>query len=223
MKITRADEDVRGALTQAIADLGHAPSTESLARELGRNVPEVIGALQRLGAAHCLLLHPGTSRPWVVHPFALSPGSCWVQMNDRGYWANCLYCACGIAAALECDATIHTRYGGEAQPVIYQVSNGELQDTGDIFHLSTPAAHWWDNVIFACSSFQPFRTDSDARSWCRRHDFPEGAVISLPRLWRLASDWYGSYLSQRWRTRSADQVQELFRRHELIGPFWNSG
>ena len=78
----------------------------------------------RYDAAHALLLHPGTSRPWVVHPFALSPGSCWVQTNDTGYWANCLYCACGIAAALECDATIHTRYGGEAQPVVYQVRNG---------------------------------------------------------------------------------------------------
>jgi len=117
--------------------------------------------------------------------------------------------------------TIHTRYGGEAQPVIYPVRNGELQDTGDIFHFSTPAARWWDNVIFACSSFQPFRTVADARDWCRRHDFPEGATMSLPALWRFASEWYGSYLSQPWRKRSVAQAQELFRRHELVGPFWD--
>lgn len=221
--LTRADEDIRGALTQAIARLGYAPSAESLAEELGRDVGDVTSALEHLHAAHALLLHPGTTRPWVVHPFALSPGSCWVQTNDRGYWANCLYCACGIAAALQCDARIHTRYGGEAQPVTYQVCNGELQDTGDLFHLSIPAARWWDNVIFACSSFQPFRTVADMREWCQRHSFPEGATMSLPALWQFANEWYGSYLAQPWRKRSAAQAQELFRRHELIGPFWDLG
>jgi hypothetical protein len=48
--LTRADEDVRGALTRAIARLGCAPSTESLAQELGRNVADVTSALERLGS-----------------------------------------------------------------------------------------------------------------------------------------------------------------------------
>ena len=220
-KLTPADEDVRGTLTRAIARLGCAPSIDSLASELGRDVEAVTRSLERLGDAHALLLHPGTCRPWVVHPFALSPGSCWVDTNGKGYWANCLYCACGIAAALQCDAQIHTRYGGEAQPVTYQVRNGELQDTGDVFHLSTPVVRWWDNVIFACASFQPFQTVAEARDWCRRHGFPYGVTMSLPALWRFASEWYGSYLSQPWRKRSVEQVQELFRRHELTGPFWD--
>ena len=41
------------------------------------------------------------------------------------------------------------------------MSQGELVDAQGVFHLSTPVAKWWDNVIFACSSFQPFRTEQE--------------------------------------------------------------
>ena len=128
--IDQADEAVRGALTRAIARRGHAPGLDDLAGELCRDPADVAGSLQRLADAHALLLHPGTTRPWVVHPFALSPGSCWVETARGGYWANCLYCACGIAAALRCDAHIHTRYGGEAEAVTFRVADGALIDSG---------------------------------------------------------------------------------------------
>ncbi|MBN9554374.1 MAG: hypothetical protein J0H61_06845 [Alphaproteobacteria bacterium] len=221
--LDKEDEAVREALTRAIARLGHAPALAELAAELSRPVPEIEGALHRLADAHALLLHPGTCRPWVVHPFALSAGSCWVEAARGGYWANCLYCALGIAAAMGCDAHIHTRYGGEAEPVVFRVAGGELIDSGGIFHLSTPAARWWDNVISACASFQPFRSERDADAWCVRHAMPKGAVLSLPQLWGFARDWYGAYLDAPWRKRSSAEAQALFRRHGLTGPFWDLG
>ena len=221
MTVDKNDEAVRGALTRAIARLGHAPSIDVLAAELSRAPSDVRRSLQRLADAHALLLHPGTTDPWVVHPFALSAGSCWVETAQRGYWANCLYCACGIAASLGCDAHIHTRYGGEAEPVVFRVADGALVDTGDVFHLSTPAARWWDNVIFACASFQPFRSAEAIDDWCRRHAMPKGAVLSLPQLWGFASDWYGSYVKAPWRKRSAEEVRQVFERNALTGPFWD--
>ena len=221
--IDKDDEAVRGALTRAIARLGHAPGLGALANELSRPAADVARSLQRLADAHTLLLHPGTTTPWVVHPFALSPGSCWVETASGGYWANCLYCACGIAAAMRCDAHIHTRYGGEAQAVTFHVRDGALIDTGDIFHLSTPAARWWENVIFACASFQPFRSRQDVDAWCERHGLPHGAVLSLPQLWNFARDWYGAYLDEPWKKRSRQEAQAIFRRHDLTGPFWDLG
>jgi hypothetical protein len=220
MIIDRDDEAVRGTLTRAIARLGHAPGLDALAAELSRPPSDVAQSLQRLADAHALLLHPGTATPWVVHPFALSPGSCWVETARGGYWANCLYCACGIAAAMRCDAHIHTRYGGEGEAVTFKVADGALIDTGDIFHLSTPAARWWDNVIFACASFQPFKSADAVDDWCRRHALPKGAVLTLPRLWAFASDWYGAYLAEPWKKRSAAEAEGVFRRHGLTGPFW---
>lgn len=242
------DEEVRGALTRAIARLGHAPSIEALAAALDRSIDEVGAALDRLHAAHALLLHPGTRRPWVVHPFALAPAACWVERtrprdendaidaNDaihardaidardarpRGYWASCLYCALGIAAALREDCEIATRLGGEGEATRYRVVAGELLDSDGVFHLSTPVARWWDNVVFACSSFQPFRDEAEVDAWCARHALPRGAVLTLPQLWRFASDWYGAYLQQPWRKRTASEAQALFERHDLRGPFWS--
>lgn len=214
------DEEVRGALTRMIARLGHAPTEEALADECGRSVPEVAAALERLHAAHALLLHPGSRRPWVVHPFALAPASCWVTTAERGYWASCLYCALGVAAATRADAEIATRLGGEGEEVRYRVRGGELVDGAGVFHLSTPVARWWDNVTFACSSFQPFRDEAEVDAWCARHAMPRGAVMTLPALWRFASDWYGSYLQAPWRKRTAEEAEALFARHDLTGPFW---
>jgi hypothetical protein len=215
------DHQVRGALTRRIAALGHAPPNEELAAELGLTLDLVEASLRRLHGAHALLLHPDTSRPWVVHPFALSAGSCWVQTARRGYWANCLYCGLGMVAALKSDAVITTRLGGEGETVRYVVENGMPQESSDVFHLSTPVAKWWDNVIFACASFQPFRSEAEIDGWCARHALPKGAILPIPALWRFAGDWYGHYLEPDWRKRTADEARALFRRHNLSGAFWS--
>jgi Alkylmercury lyase len=218
-----ADQDLRGLVTRLIARQGHAPSLPELAGEAGAGLAEVEAGLRRLHEAHALLLHPNRCEPWVVHPFALSPGSCWVETAQRGYWANCLYCALGIAAALAADARITTRLGGEARTVRYRVEGGRLVDTDGVFHLSTPARHWWDNVIHACASFQPFESEAEVEPWCERHALPRGHVMTMEALWRFASDWYGGYLEAPWRKRSVGQVRTLFERHGLSGPFWDLG
>jgi len=214
------DHEVRGLLTRRIAELGHAPPNESLASEMGLPVLDLEDSLQRLHQAHALLLHPHICKPWVVHPFALSAGSCWVETAKRGYWANCLYCGFGIAAALRSDAVITTRLGGEGETVRYMVEGGAPKETSGVFHLSTPVAQWWDNVIFACASFQPFRGEADVDAWCVRHGLPKGATLTIPALWRFASDWYGNYLGAGWRKRTPAEAQDLFRRHNLSGAFW---
>lgn len=215
--LSDADERVRGALTRAIADLGRAPPPEALAAMVGCDLATLEAHLRRLADAHSLLLHPGSTRPWVVHPFALAPGSCWVRTPQRGYCANCLYCAFGIAAATDSHAVITTRYGGEEEQVQYEVQRGigVTSPGSDVFHLSTPPARWWDNVIFACSTFQPFRSQEDIDRWCRDHALPRGATLSIPRLWDFAREWYGTYLSAPWRKRTKREVTALFTKHGL--------
>jgi hypothetical protein len=220
-ELSPADQALRGRLTRAIAELGHAPPPAELAEEAGMSVGQVEDSLRRLHEAHALLLHPHRCEPWVVHPFALSPGSCWVETREGGYWANCLYCALGIAAALDSDAVVTTRLGGEARTVRYRVEGGRLLDTGGVFHLSTPARFWWDNVIHACATFQPFASEAEIGPWCERHFLPRGHVIGLEALWHFASDWYGDYLRKPWRKRSAAEVRALFDAHGLTGDFWS--
>lgn len=220
--LTKADEEVRGALTRMIAEQGHAPAIDVLAAALGRQVVDVEASLRRLADAHALLLHPGEARPWAVHPFALAPGGCWVKTPARGYWANCVYCGFGIAAALKCDATVVARYGGEADTVRYEVKSGCVAPDGDLFHLSTPPSRWWPNVVFACSTFQPFRSEGEIDRWCADHDLPRGGVMTIPQLWGFASEWYGGYLDQPWRKRSPEEAKAVFARHGLTSDFWSS-
>ena len=222
MAVTLSAEDqrLRGILCRMIAEAGFAPSVAALAARAGIDESDVSGALLRLHDGHALQLHPHNCRPWVVHPFALAPGSCWVQTPGLGYWANCLYCAFGIAAVLRTDAVVSTRIGGEGEAVRYVVADGRPQPTTDVFHLSTPVSAWWDNVVFACSSFQPFHAEADVDAWCARHDLPRGSVLTIPALWAFASDWYGGHLDDPWRKRSLDETRELFRRHGLAGEFW---
>jgi len=214
------DQRLRGVLCRMVAELGYAPSSAALAERAGVEETDVSAALLRLHEAHALQLHPHNCRPWVVHPFALAPGSCWVQTPRLGYWANCLYCAFGIAAVLQTDAVISTRIGGEGEAVRYVVENGAPAATSDVFHLSTPVSAWWDNVVFACSSFQPFHAEADVDAWCARHDLPKGAVLTMPALWAFASEWYGRHLDDPWRKRSLDETRALFARHGLAGEFW---
>ncbi len=229
--LTSEDLALRGTLTQMIAERGHGPDTEQLAQRLGVSLAAATASLRRLHDAHALLLHPHACAPWVVHPFSLSPGSCWVRLCDdgasgprlsgpKGYWTNCLYCGFGVSAALGCDAEITTRYGGEGETVRYRIKDGAPAPSDDVFHLSTPARQWWDNVIFACASFQPFRTEADADDWCARHRLPKGAVMTIPALWAFAADWYGDYLKQPWRKRSRAETQEVLARHGLTSAFW---
>ena len=71
-----------------IAEARYAPSTGALATRAGLSTVEVEAGLRRLHDAHALQLHPHGCRPWVVHPFALAPGSCWVQTPRLGYWGE---------------------------------------------------------------------------------------------------------------------------------------
>jgi hypothetical protein len=218
--LTAFDQDLRGLLARMIAARGHAPGLAELAAAAQANTESVEQSLRRLHDAHALLLHPHECEPWVVHPFALSAAGCWVETPVRGYWANCLYCGLGIAAALDSDAVITTRLGGEGETVRYRVESGRLVDAEGVFHLSVPAARWWDNVIFACASFQPFAREGDVDGWCERHAMARGAVMSLERLWPFARDWYGGCLRTPWRKRGPEQVRALFAAHGLTGPFW---
>lgn len=220
VNLSEFDQDVRGALTRAIAELGHAPELAELARTLDAEPGEIERSLLRLQDAHALHLHPGSCDPWAVHPFALSPGGCWVETDARGYWANCLYCAFGIVAAVASDARITTRFGGEGETAIFTIADGAPREQQGVFHLSTPAARWWPNVIHACASFQPFRAEAEIDGWCARHRLPKGAVMTIPALWSFASEWYGGYLQHPWRKRTPDEVRALFARHGLTSAFW---
>jgi len=211
---------VRDTLTRFLVTNSCEPSIGDLADALRMRPAAVRSSLGRLEKKRGLVLHPQQRRPWIVHPFSLSPTSCWVQGKKRGWWAPCLYCAFGISGCVGQDVLITTRLGGEDNTVDYRVRGGKLEPTRDIFHFLIPPRRWWDNVIFTCATFQPFHSEAEVDRWCVRHGFERGFTISVERLFRFALDWYQPHASH-WYPRTAVEVRECFSRHGLTGHFWN--
>ena len=58
----------------------------------------------------------------------------------------------GIAAALNVDADVFTRFGGESEQCIVRLRDQVVVKQDLVFHLFTPIQEWWINVIFACAS-----------------------------------------------------------------------
>jgi hypothetical protein len=214
------DRLVRDALTRFLVATSREPSIADLAGATGLPPAGVRKSLMRLEAKRGLVLHPNRPRPWIVHPFSLSPTGCWVQGPERGWWAPCIYCAFGISLCVGQDVIVRTRHGGDADIVEYSVRAGRLEPTDDVFHFLTPARRWWDNVVFTCATFQPFRGEADVDRWCACHGFDRGFMISVERLFTFALDWYHPHASH-WYPRSPGEVRECFSRHGLVGEFWN--
>jgi alkylmercury lyase-like protein len=217
--LEQEDNRLRTLLTQFIAQHAREPTIDQLVGLSGRDARAVRKGLARLEAKRGLLLHPHARRPWIVHPFSLSPAACWVQGRDKSWWAACLYCAFGVAGCVGEDVVITTRLGGEAAPADYRIAGGVLQPTADLFHFATPPKRWWDNVVHTCATFQPFRTEADVVDWCDRHGYARGFILPVARLFAFALDWYRPHATK-WRQRSSAEIRACFSRHGLQGPFW---
>jgi hypothetical protein len=81
-------------------------------------------------------------------PFSGVPTRFPVEANGRLYYANCVWDAYGIAAALDCDAISRASDGHTGEPLTLEVKNGEPILKPYVAHFAVPAARWWDDLIF---------------------------------------------------------------------------
>ena len=217
---SRIDMAVHHALVRGLIDTGRAPSTAQLARELERAPHDLEASLHRLEQSHSLVLHPDRSEPWLVHPFSTSPTHTWVARGERSWWAPCLWCALGIANLVGGSALIHTRIGGEAEPVSIPVEGGVPAATDLWAHFPDPPRLAWSNVHHFCARLLPFRSPADVTAWGERHGLPIGQVLPLAQLADLARRWYGRHAEPDWQKLSVGEAAGVFRAAGLTGEFW---
>jgi hypothetical protein len=66
-----------------------------------------------------------------------------------------------------------------------------------------------------------FRDEEHIERWCRQWRIERGAVLSLDLAWRLAQVWFSANRgAAEWRRPAVDEVEALFERLGLTGPFW---
>ena len=143
------DIKVKLAIYEITAETGSIPNSSDVSRKIGIHEADVIAAFGRLHAKKLLLPEPGDpTRVRMAPPFSGVPTAFPVEANEKRYYANCVWDAYGIAAALDCDAISHASDGHSGEQLTLEVKNGQPVLKSYVAHFAVPAAHWWDNLIF---------------------------------------------------------------------------
>jgi hypothetical protein len=140
---------VKLAIYEMTADSGRVPNSSDVSRRIDIDKSEVLGAFGRLHSKRLLLPEPGDpTRIRMAPPFSGVPTSFPVEADGKQYYANCVWDAYGIAAALHCDAISRASDGHTGEPLTLEVKNGAPILKSYVAHFAVPAAHWWDDLVF---------------------------------------------------------------------------
>jgi hypothetical protein len=143
------DIRVKLAIYEMTAETGRVPNSSEISRRIHIEENEVLNVFGRLHAKRLLLPEPGDLRRIrMAPPFSGVPTAFPVEANGKQYYANCVWDAYGIAAALHCDAISRTSDGHTGQPLALEVKAGAPVLKPYVAHFAVPAAHWWDDLIF---------------------------------------------------------------------------
>ena len=143
------DTAVKMNIYKTIARTTQAPTSADVAKALSTSPEEVEAALERLHKKRLLVPEPGDpSRIRMAPPFSGVETSFRVKVQEKIYYANCVWDALGIAAALHADAIIEASDGQSGEPMVLEVRNGQPVPQSSVIHFALPAAHWWDDILY---------------------------------------------------------------------------
>ncbi len=211
---------LHAAILQFIIDRGYAPEVDELAAQLGRTPSEITQSLYALQEYHGVVLHPNSTRIWVIHPFSLAPTNFAIRSETRVWWGNCAWCSLGAAALLNRDVAITTTLGADGKQVTIHIRNGQIVETGYYVHFPIPMIKAWDNVTYTCSTMLLFEHPDDIERWCSDHHIAQGDVQPIEHIWQFSRAWYGNHLNPQWEKWTNQQAKEIFEQFNLTHTVW---
>jgi hypothetical protein len=203
-----------------IIDHGYAPDVSELADALKTSHKEITAGLMALQDYHGVVLHPSSTKIWVIHPFSLAPTNFVVRAADREWWGNCAWCSLGVAALLNRDVSISTTLGADRQHVEVHIRDGQVVETDYVVHFPIPMVNAWDNVIYTCSTMLLFENEAEVDRWSAQHRIPKGDVQPIQKIWEFSKVWYGNHLNPDWHKWSTAEAQQIFDRFGLDHTIW---
>ena len=144
--MTPLERRVRALVYRSLLETARAPDIAALAATLAVSVADVEAALQRLAAAHALVLAPGTTDVWMAHPFSAVPTAFPVVCGTQTYFANCAWDAAGVLSIVgggRCSAVC----GDCRADLSFTVQGGAIAGSG-VVHFAVPARRFWDDIGF---------------------------------------------------------------------------
>ena len=142
------DTKTKLGIYQSIAATTRLPTRADLATHLGVQVSEVDASLARLREKKLVYLAPDSGEIVMAPPFSAVPTSFAVLADQKTFYANCVWDAYGVAAALRRDAEIQASCGCCGDPMRMGVKGGRPEPTEGVAHFAVPARHWWDDLTF---------------------------------------------------------------------------
>lgn len=142
------DTSVKLYLYRTIAATARIPRKIEVAKEFSEEATTIDGVFRRLREKKLVALAPDTGEIVMAPPFSATPTGFNVHIDGSTYFANCVWDAYGIAAALHHDAEISAGCGCCGEPMRMAVSGGKPVPTPGLAHFAVPARHWWDNITF---------------------------------------------------------------------------
>lgn len=143
------DTTVKLRIYEVIAETTRAPSSLEVAEALNSSVREVEAAFRRLYQKRLLVLEPGdASKIRMAPPFSGVATPFLVKVRGKSYYANCVWDALGIPAALASDADVAASDGLTGEAMWLQVRDASPVPQACVIHFAVPAAQWWDDIIY---------------------------------------------------------------------------
>jgi len=143
------DTTVKLALYDLIATTARMPDATEVADAVAAPIDEVVSAFGRLHQKRLLLPEPGDpTRIRMAPPFSGIETGFLVHASGKAYYANCVWDAYGVAAALHTDVVIDASDGHTGEPMAMEVRSAAAVATPGIAHFAVPAAKWWNDLIF---------------------------------------------------------------------------
>ena len=146
MPASPGDTEVQQTVYRITAESGRPPRAEKVAQILGLESAEALAAFRRLNGRRLLALAPESGEITMAPPFAAAPTSFLVDVAGRTYFANCVWDAFGIAAALAEDAAVDSSCACCGEPMRLEIRDGSPVPTPAIAHFAVPAARWWEDI-----------------------------------------------------------------------------
>ncbi|KAJ5359402.1 uncharacterized protein N7496_011815 [Penicillium cataractarum] len=212
------------------------PTVDELAQESGLQSSEIPPILQQLEDSHHIVLYKHEScAPTPIamaHPFSHLPTPFVVSQGSRNWWANCAWCAFGLAAMLSpAKTTVSVRSGSIDKDLQFIIEDDKIEclsPQGDVnasdycVHFSVPPSTWWRDVRFACGTIQFFASKQEAQDWPWKHAFHTRDILSMDQIWQLSKAWYHNKHEHDYDRKTPAEVEELYTRLGMTSDFWKS-
>jgi hypothetical protein len=143
------DQRIRHRVYAALAQGAPAPSAASLAATFGVPTAEARAALERLHAAHLLVLDAETREIRMALPFSNVPTAYRVDGPGTSWNANCAWDALALTRLLHLrEARVVDEGGVGREGRVLNVVEGELVEKDGVISVPRPAWRWWDDIVF---------------------------------------------------------------------------